>query len=388
MPLSLSGWLQRRRNNCLVLDLDTKLEFSCLSSTLPHSPFLLFIYFFNLFFLLLKVPFHKHLDIYYSPRDSALNAGHLGGLRMGRGPSGGTAEPSVRAACKAGTRSCSELSPISSADVSTWWSSLVSRVPWGWHGCPGWPGGREKGTGPICPAAAFPPSILHACFSLGNRWAERPRLEGEEGAERRQPGSPWLRAPWDSAGAVPWGVGPESHQTPNQEGQVESRLLIVPCALRKEAVGRLGDGGSRRQPGSAALALTQSQGCGVAAGIALPGWPRVPPPARNHVVLDQPSRLRCWGAGPGLLRHPHEAPKCRLRSLWVPGSRLTPRPVRGDIGSAEVHSAHSGIYASGLAPRWVLCRQMSDGFDDASFHNLVQLIEMKDLSKVFHKWWL
>ena len=115
---------------------------------------------------------------------------------------------------------------------------------------------------------------------------ERPRLEGEAGAERRQPGDPWLRAPWDSAAAIPWGVGPESHQTPNQEGQVESRLLIVPCALRKEAVGRLGDGGSRRQPGSATLALNQSQGCSVAVGIALPGWPRVPPPARNHVVLD------------------------------------------------------------------------------------------------------
>lgn len=64
---------------------------------------------------------------------------------------------------------------------------------------------------------------------------------------------------------TPWDVAlVESHQTPCQEGQVGSRLLIVLCALHKEAVDHLGNGDSWQQPGPAALALTQCQGmlCG------------------------------------------------------------------------------------------------------------------------------
>ena len=64
---------------------------------------------------------------------------------------------------------------------------------------------------------------------------------------------------------TPWDVAlVESHQTPCQEGQVGSRLLIVLCALHQEAVDHLGNGDSWQQPGPAALALTQCQGmlCG------------------------------------------------------------------------------------------------------------------------------
>lgn len=152
---------------------------------------------------------------------------------MGWGSFSGHSSAQCLSCSRAGTRSCSELSPISSADVSTWWSSSVSRVLWGWHGCPRWPGGWEWGTGAICPAAVFfSTHFSHLFQPQGNSSCtdglvlESSHTEGEEWAESREPGGPWFRVPLalcrgDSMGHGPGRVppdpssrGPSGGQTP------------------------------------------------------------------------------------------------------------------------------------------------------------------------------